>query len=189
MMNIDTILSLLNLIANNAKTGYPVERIAYFINTNIHEIIEESRYINQMNNGLMNKNGRRDRCQTGKFERELTNMLYKLCNWRANKYLTTRASKVMTLLGYKSYKKNPNRFKQMMENRKKLLHKKQKLNRLSNERLEAADEEQVENESVHDVVSENEVHDAILQPAPENLAIEEEREVNNDKDVFDGCHL
>ena len=55
--------------------------------------------------------------------------------------------------------------------------------------MEAADEEQVENEIVHDVVSENEVHDAILQPAPENLAIEEEREVNNDEDVFDGCHL
>ena len=184
MMNTNIILSLLNIIANYTKTGYLVERVIKFINTNIHEIMEEGKQYNQVHNGLMNRNGRLSRCPTGKFERMLVDMLCKLCNWRASKYLTIRASKVMTLLGYSSYKKNPNRFKKMMKNRIKKLHRKRQLNQSSNLRLEAADEEQDEKQIVEEVIFENEVHEDNSTIAEENSTMEEETEDNQEEEEY-----
>ena len=93
-------------------------------------------------------------------------------------------SEIMIQCGYISYLINQNRFKQMIENRKKA-EKREIRQTVDRENSDNLSDEQDDLGIVHDVFSEIEEHDDYSQVAPNISNIEEEIEENHDEDEFE----
>ena len=177
-------------IANEAGTTNLVPLCQEYISKNTKEFIKEGEQQLKKYTESLEKHERskKIRFSVKKFEKGLHSHLSLIVNKSTRADWMQVLSEIMIQCGYPSYKINPNRFKQMIENRKRAEKKalEQIVDYDNSEYL--PDEEQVENHVVEEVIPQIEEHNGFFQVAQENSTMEEEREGNQDEEDYEEIH-
>ena len=202
MVNIDLITRYANDIAKATGTVELVDRLMDFIKRNQNEFSKEAKVLMKRYKESVRKIGKDARYSTGKLEKVVFAELSNICGNSCKKQLTKVAVKIMIELGYTYYKNNPNRFKQMTENRNKKLKKGAVDEKSSNQPVSEipavhVDEKpvnqpanpvdceipavHVDDQAVAKVISENEVKEDNSQNDKGNSAMEEEVDENQNQ--------
>ena len=189
MVNIDLITRYANDIAKAAGTVELVDRLIDFIKRNQNEFSKEAKVLMKRYKESERRLGKdkEARLSTGKQEKVVFAKLSDLCNKGSKKELNKMAVKIMIELGYPSYKKNPNRFKQMTENRKKKLKKGAVNKNPDNQSVNQSINEKPVNQSADklaEVIPEFEDHEDNSKNAEENSTMEEETEDNQEEEEY-----
>lgn len=185
MVNIDLITRYANDIAKAAGTVELVDRLIDFIKRNQNEFSKEAKVLMKRYKESVRKIGKDARYSTGKLERVVFAELSNICGNSCKKQLTKEAVKIMIELGYTYYKNNPNRFKQMTENRNKKLKKgavdEKPVNQLVNPVDCEIPADKIVDKTVVKVISEIEVTEDNSQNVKGNSAMEEEVDENQNQ--------
>lgn len=173
-------------IANEAGTTYLVPSCLEFISKNTQKFKEEGDQELTKCRESLKDNGEfaKIRFSSKKYEKVLHSLLSDIGKRSTRKDLMEVFSEIMIQCGYISYLINQNRFKQMIENRKKA-EKREIRQIVDRENSDNLSDEQDDLGIVHDVFSEIEEHDDYSQVAPNISNIEEEIEENHDEDEFE----
>ena len=189
MVNIGFITKYAKEIAKAAGTDALVDDFLNTIKNNQNEYSKEAKVLMKRYKESERRLGKdkEARLSTGKQEKVVFAKLSDLCNKGSKKELNKMASKIMIELGYPSYKKNPNRFKQMTENRKKKLKKGAVNKNPDNQSVNQSINEKPVNQSADkpaEVIPEFEDHEDNSKNAEENSTMEEETEDNQEEEEY-----
>ena len=189
MVNIGFITKYTKEIAKAAGTDALVDDFLNTIKNNQNEYSKEAKVLMKRYKESERRLGKdkEARLSTGKQEKVVFAKLSDLCNKGSKKELNKMAVKIMIELGYPSYKKNPNRFKQMTENRKKKLKKGAVNKNPDNQSVNQSINEKPVNQSADklaEVIPEFEDHEDNSKNAEENSTMEEETEDNQEEEEY-----
>ena len=176
-------------IANEAGTTYLVPLCQEYISKNTKEFIKEGKQELKKYTESLEKHERskKIRFSVKKFEKGLHSHLSLIVNKSTRADWMQVLSEIMIQCGYISYKINPNRFRQMIENRKKKLKKGAVNKNPDNQSVNQSINEKPVNQSADkpaEVIPEFEDHEDNSKNAEENSTMEEETEDNQEEEEY-----